>query len=241
MEPDLLLLALDIKQAINGKAKVKEKKAEDTLKSLKSKVKDDLLGKSPKPSKLPYSISDYSSLRGEAMTGLDVNKILELGLDTEYEEGYMVAIHDFNEKLQSLVPSNVSETIFGIDERDPSDFEKYKFIRKMRVVENPNHIFDLMAKGELSWTELDTLKEFYPSMHQSLVEATVEALSELKGEMDSQLDRDQNRTVSMLLGVTRASPKILEQMKEEKTSESTGDMKAQGTQGTEVQETLKPS
>jgi len=220
MENDLALLALDMKQALEGKPKFKQARAEKRMiaplnvmtKYLKNELSD-------KKIKLPYKLEDWPKLKEKASAGISLEKLAQNDANDEVKDSLLVAGIEFNDKLLNIIPINSSQTLLGIDERDPSDFEKSKFIRKMRVIENPEHIIDLLKKGQLSWTEMDTLRDFYPTYSELLLQGSLEALASLKGNTKEPLSKEQTRALSLILDVQKVTPEILERVEEENQKE----------------------
>jgi len=208
------LTMLDIKASLGNKPKLRKNGLELDVKKQKQKLKDYIENKVEKFTP-EYTIKDYQPIKEKAMAGIDTEKLIGLDIDEEIREDMLTAAVELNQKLTEIIPVNTSQTLFGVDERDPSDFEKSKFIRVMRIVEDPSHIFDLLLSGTVSGLEVDALQNFYPSYYEQLKEQLFGLVAEYKGSASKELSRIQNRDLSTLVGVTRLSPAILTQEKEE--------------------------
>lgn len=197
-----LLQNIDIPKSFGKSLKLKKTHPKSPKTRLKAFLDS---GPQSKPSKIPYSLSDYTELAEQASSGVFV--------PTDQED-LMALATETNSQLAAIVPVNLSTTLYGIDERDPSDFEKSKFIRQMRVIFNPEHILDLIDQGSLSPLEVETLQAWYPIYYQGLVEAVLEAISELSGTMPPP---STTRALSVLLQVPRLTPEILKVQEDEDT------------------------
>lgn len=235
MQEDLNILLLNIKDSLDGKPKLKKGKPTNLLKTIKSYLEtDEELDFIPE-----YRLKDFETLKDRANEGINLEKVLPV-LDSSLDsEAMVVAITEFNQKMVDLIPVNLSETIFGLDEREPSDFEKSQFIRKMRVIENPDHLLDLLLSNQMSPLEVETAILFYPSYYQILTEAALEAISELHGEVKAELPPSKSRALALMLGVPRLTPAILKLKEEEKGDPAGEEIKVANMNETEVQSTLK--
>ena len=106
-------------------------------------------------------LADFGDIKDAVNEGIDEQEILkqlEAAPEEEQEErAAMIAQH--YEQLKQAIPVNLSVDLFGIDDKEPSDFEKSKFIRKVRVLQDPNHILELMKSGQLTGSEMDALNQ----------------------------------------------------------------------------------
>lgn len=211
---DLGILNLNIKEALEGKIKPVSSKVLDNL---ENNIRNNLKEYIKNPNKITknyseYTINNYSELKDKALKGIDINKITEKDISEELKDSLMLEVPNFNNKLSNLVPQNLAETLFGLDERDPSDFEKSKFVRSMRVVENPNHVLELLNSGQLSGLEIEVLANFYPNYYEWLKTILLEIMAELKGKEQKEVNNYLlNKNLSMLLQVGRVTPEVLKQ------------------------------
>tara|TARA_R110002126_G_scaffold172712_1_gene321499 strand:+ start:4194 stop:4859 length:666 start_codon:yes stop_codon:yes gene_type:complete len=190
-----LLASIDIKKSLGSKS-LKTKKSGKNL--LRKRIPDFLTATTKTTPDWSYGIGDFSDLARQASLGLT---------DPQDSTDLTVLTTEFNEALGSLVPTNVSETLFGVDEREPSDFEKSKFIRQYRVVEDPYHVLDLLESGTLSGLEVETLAAFYPILYQEIVSSTLDAIAASTG---ADIPRSKTQALATLLQVPRLTPAILE-------------------------------
>lgn len=216
------LQAVDIPKSFGKSLKIKKTQPKTPKKRLKAFMES---GVSKKDIKLPYSISDYAQLAEQVSSGIAV---------PENQDDLMALATETNSMLAALVPTNLSTTLYGVDERDPSDFEKSKFIRQLRVIFDPEHVLDLLESGRMSPLEVETLQTWYPQYYQKLVELTLEVISELSGTMPPP---STTRALSVLLQVPRLTPEILKVQPEEGTGAP--DLRAPAEQAaTEVQKVM---
>ena len=234
MGPDVALRWVKLPESLGSKPKFKQPKRLDAEKWIVSYLK----GETKTPPPFNYSLEDFTQLKDKASAGLDVEQLMAQAPEEVDKDDLIVAGNALNERLQALIPTNMSTTIFGVDEREPSDFEKSIFIRQMRVLEDPGHILDLIAVGQLSHREMEALKLFYPSYYEELVEGVLEAIAGLSGKVKEDMPMEQNRALSTLLEVPRLTPAIL-QAKREEPSKADISVSSEGAE-TEVQSVLAP-
>lgn len=87
-----------------------------------------------------------------------------------------------------------------VQSRTPSNTEKTSFTRYLNYVDNPETIFDEIAKGYLSSEALETLQRVYPTTFQTLQEALMVTFSELNDEDKNKLNNNQLRIINQILG-----------------------------------------
>lgn len=173
----------------------------------------------PRKMESDFNMEDFTKIRDAIAEGVDqdkFNKELEK-LTPEQQDEFAVRIPQQYSILRESMPVNQSVDLFGIDEREPSDYEKNKFIRSVRVLQDPSHILDLMNSGLLTGTEVDAFNLYHPELAEQLRQAIVEKLAELKGKQDIKLDRHKNYILASLLGVARINPATLERLQNEYT------------------------
>lgn len=214
------LRTVDIQKSLGKSVKFKKVKAD----SFKSRIKAFMEGPPKGGPKIPLSISDFNEL----VPGI------KKGIDTDAVEGddLWVLLTELNTTLSEILPENISQTLYGFDEREPSDFEKSKFIRQLRVVFNPDHVLDLLDSGTLSPLEVETLQLYYPEYYEDLVGAALGAVAETKDKPQASTTRG----LSILLQVPRLTPAILEARSSEETENKGLDLELPAQQmETEVQ------
>lgn len=203
----------------------KIKPAKVTKNKYKPMISAYLDGGVSKPVQSEYTIKDFSKLAAYAQEGVN---------PSTSDEGMMMAVTDLNQYLRNILPINQATTLFGVDERDPSDFEKSKFIRQMRVVINPNHVFELLTAGSISPLEVETFARVYPESYAEAVESVLEAVTSKQG---SKVPSEITRALSVLLQVPRITPDILKQQTEEQPDKADIKLPAEQSQ-TNVQQVL---
>ena len=211
------ILRIKIKESLGGEAKMHKKPIKlEFLKDIK-----DFLVSGPdktKQGRLPHSIKDYGDLAERARLGVS------LGEEETGDDNLLAATTVFNEAVLNMVPVNTSSTIYGVKEIDPSDFEKMKLIRQMRVVEDPKHVLELLESGMISPLEVETLSTTYPEYYAMLVGDTLEAISEYSGSNEELPSPSVTRALSTLLQVPRVTPNILREIKEEREGGQPADL-----------------
>lgn len=228
----MLLKLLDIK------SKVKKHNIDKELNSFL----DEKDYEKPKPHEL--KLADFDRIKKAVEKGINEDKFMkELDkLDGEDKDAFAVMIPQQYQILKDSIPQNISTDLFGIDEKEPSDFEKSKFIRSVRVLQDPGYVIDLMKSGTLTGTEVDALKLYYPVLYESLKEKILEKIAERFGKKDAKLDRRRNSILSMVLEVPRINPSTLEILQNNllpKEEEGGQDVNVDTEMGmTDVQQTL---
>jgi len=228
MTNDILLMLLNIESLLGGKGKVEKDTVagvDKKLNKINGRLADYLISTNQvKPPVGGLSIKDWNIIKERLGTDMDEVKLqmyLE-GLPTEVsKEDATVAISELLPKLRPLLPVNISQTLTGYDEREPSDYEKSKFVRTIRVLENPLIILDLIDSNALTGTEVDALQLFYPSLYELMVKGIVEGLADLAGKSEGKptIPLTKNRTLSLFLGVPRVTPAQMEVFQKQGTSE----------------------
>ena len=167
-----------------------------------------------------FKLADFDMLRDAVYKGIDEDKFMKLleGLNEEDKDIVATMIPEQYQALKNSIPVNMSETLFGVDEREPSDYEKSKFIRSVRVLQNPGYVLELLLNGSLTGTEVDALNTYYPELAAQLQEIALEKIAERSGK-DIKLDRRKNGLLALLLGVPRINPASLERLQSNLVSE----------------------
>ena len=236
----MTILNINIEKALGtGKVKLNSPKSLQDIPKKVTKTINDLLEDKPRTKLVTtFGIKDYEDLREKAVKGIDTNAIMNLGLAEEGNEDLLVLVTEFNELLQSIIPQNLSTTLFAIDEKPPSHFEQSKFVRQMRTLLDPaGHLLDLISAGALSGLEVQTVRDFFPELYQAITSAALEALAAKQGGATSPLTIAQNRTLSTLLEMPRLSPAILDAVTEEEGGEADFSTSAESS-STDIQNTL---
>lgn len=79
----------------------------------------------------------------------------------------------------------------------PSESDLARFNRYVQAVEDPLSALDSMRRGSLSQEQVETLREVYPKLHQSIVASLNESLAELRTE----LPREKRVQLSLFFGI----------------------------------------
>ena len=219
----------------------KSPKKINVLKEIAKFIEDDFGSHKFEPT---FKLGDFSRIKDAVDKGIKEEKILKITEegDEDEQDTKLAQISQHFEQLRQMVPTNLSIDLFGVDEKEPSDFEKSKFIRKVRVLENPNHVLELMLAGQLTGTEMDALNEFYPEYAQALKSAILEQIAELQGKEEMTLSRKKNGILSTVLGVARITPESLAMFQRNLVPEEVADVESlsMDTEAgqTDVQQTL---
>lgn len=245
MNPDIMLALLNIEALLGGKGKPSKESSESLQKKLNNINKQistylvDMKRVAPPTSRM--SLKDWNNIKTRINQPVDESTMFEW-LDSLPEEVdremAAVAVSELMGKLRPIMPINVSTTLTGYDEREPSDYEKSKFIRQVRVLENPFIILDLIRSNALTGTEVDALKLFYPSIYEQFTSAILEALSDLSGKNGGEmvyLPLEKNRTLALFLGVPRVTPTQMAMYQKTGTAEADKAEISQPTSQTDTQ------
>jgi hypothetical protein len=109
------------------------------------------------------------------------------------------------------IPSGVDSSGLKARQVESSDFEKYKFLRKLEVFLNPSSVVDLINSNMLTAHEVQVLNKYYPKYKQDLIAAYIDLISTLE-----HLPTSTNRQISVLFGVPRINKMTLKQKSENK-------------------------
>lgn len=167
-------------------------------------AKDFLTGnKIQKPSAPKYKVSNYNELVEDIQEKqpLQSDNLSQMNLE---DEDVLIVTQAM--PLINDIPRNTTQTLFGLDERDVADIEKYKYVRMMNIVDNPLYLLDLMKSGLLSVTETEYAELFHPEFIDALKATMIEQVTELQGNKEAKLDRQHNRILSNLFKVSRFTP-----------------------------------
>ena len=234
MDNNILFLLLNLEDAIKGKIKLRKETPEQLTKKIAKAIKDYIDGTNKESDVKPYSTKDYKMLAEFGLKGIDPVDILNSKIDPELAGDLSLAAAQFNQQLRNLIPINQSVSLLGSEDIEPSRFEQSQFVRKAQVIVHPEYSIDLLNNNMLGYLEVEMLQLFYPDLYQGLVDVTLEELALARGKGKKELTRGQNTQLSILLGVPRITPAILD----EKVAETEGkEMDVSGSM-TEVQEVL---
>jgi len=153
----------------------------------------------------------------ELKSWLDIERDIPTKVSNLYTEDAALEYQLLLDKIYSEMPINQSETLFGIDEREPSKTEQSMFKRKLAVLEDPTLPLKMAKSGTLSLLEVDALKMFYPNYYEELSFAILEMLSENK----KPLSRAKKTQIGLLLGVPRVNPETLAELQAQYQPEET--------------------
>ena len=159
-----------------------------------------------------FVMKDFESIKDLISSPDGLETVVDMFSSIQDEDVRMVLLNASNlaiEGLNNILPINLSETLTGIDDRLPSHFEQTKMIRKIRVLQNPLYVFDLMSQGMLTGTEVEALELFYPTMLEDMRLEVLNQIVELKTDKDAKLPKWKNQQISTLLGVPRVNPQAL--------------------------------
>ena len=229
MEKDILLMLLNIESLLGGGGKINKDKPEAVIKKINNinkfmldYMKSDKQTKIAEPSR---KMGDFKVIKERLSSPLDQDKLdkflSELPPEVDHDMA-AVAVAEILPKLKSIIPINTSVTLTGIDERVPSDYEQSKFIRQVRILEDPLSILGLIEANAVTGTEIDALKMFYPAIYEALVGAIVNALADLAGkhpDSPATLPLAKNRTLSLIMGIPRVSPAQMQVFQKQEQSE----------------------
>ena len=190
------------------------------------------------------NMSDFNKIKEEINTGINEKKMMkELErLEGDDKEFYGIEIARQYQELKKMLPVNLSQTLFGVDDRDPSDYEKNKFLRSVRVLQDPSYVIELMKSGALTGTEVDAMQVFYPTLLEGLQASILDNIASRQGKGDLTISRKKNHILSLILGVSRITPETFQMLQnnltpQEETNASEFKLDTTGTMA-DVQQTL---
>jgi len=223
---DLLLMLVNFDNLLGGKGSlghITTENVDKVLSNIPKRISQYLKTNDTKELALhPINNTTWPKIQLQINKGID-SENLEIGLANvapELKDDLVVAITEAIAQLKALMPVNVSVTLTGLDERQPSNYEQNKFMRGLRIVENPALILDLIDANAVTGTELDTLEQFYPTYFDELKLQIMSALAEMKGkDSEYQLSMAKNRTLSAILGVSRVTPSTMAKFQQKAEAE----------------------
>ena len=216
LEDELYLAKISVNDLLSDKntALTKDKliQASKSLNKSELKIQKVLNADEVKPKKLNFSIKikDFDSITEILRKPQGLNLVEKLnGIKNDVaKESLIITIPQIVSQLAEMIPVNSSQTLTGIDVRPPSDREKFKFIQKVRVLDDPFIVFDLMEVGLLNQTEIEALKLFYPELYQVWSQQILEQVISLKKEPT----RRQNQQLSVFLELPRLNPETMKRL-----------------------------
>lgn len=239
-------MLLNIESLLGGKGSVQK----DTVAGINKKIKNInslisnylISDKKVLPPKHDRMMTDFTSIKERLSNELNHDQMVKWldrlpeGVDPDDAS---MAVSELMPKLKQLIPVNASTTLTGIDEREPSDYEKSKFIRQIRILENPMSILPLIESDAVTGTEVDALKLFYPSLYEVLVASIVDALADLASKQvpgkPATLPLVKNRTISLILGIPRVSPSQMSALQNQQVASDQADISSPAGELTEPQ------
>jgi len=124
--------------------------------------------------------------------------------------------------LKDNVPAPVSTTIFGVEDVEVNDFEKFKFIEEVRTVFHPDYLLESAEYGALSNHAMDTLI----AVHPDYLEATRLVIAELMLEYRTKpakapktLNRTKQGILAKVFQQSRFSPEVIQNFQAQYVSE----------------------
>lgn len=214
-----LLAAIDLESFFNNKPlRVTKKKLQETrnLINPSDKVISSLFEPTfEKPVKSKVSLENYSNyvdLITDTTTVEEyINKFNSIQ-DQEVQSDIIVELTQMKDKLNSILPSNQSVSLFGVEDREPSDYEKSKFIRSLRVLDDPTYVLDLLRQKRLTQTEVNALQLFYPEVYETWKFNILDTLTTKKTDPKFKLDRSTNQQFSVFFQVPMLTSRVLSQL-----------------------------
>jgi hypothetical protein len=161
-----------------------------TYEELKSKVPNDI-----SPDRLRIAIDNY---------GDPVDDVAPMTTN----------VHSY---LKDNLPYTTSKTLFGLQELEPSDYDKFKFTSSANIAINPSLVLPLMLNGNLTIRQVETLKLLHPSFYEAIKQIVFEEFA--KQPEDAKLGMAETALFSRLLGVQRLTPSLLQTLQQQTTKE----------------------
>ena len=180
------------------------------------------------------NLEDFDSIREYIENEITPDTLAEQSKDIddqELKDNLMLKSQEMINNTRNLLPVDRHESLFDSYEREPSNIQKNKFIRQMRILEDPTITLELIQSGEITPTEIETLGLFYPNYLQTLQESVISNMVDAKSRDDISFGREKNSVLSTVLQVPKITPEvILENQK----------MYAQDEQQEKTEVTVKP-
>lgn len=156
-----------------------------------------------------FKLKDFKSIQEKVLEGLNDEKLNEMigKLPDFAVDDVLVRVTDTYGSIKENVPVNEKVDLFGINTQGiPSLDEQGKFIRGMRVVYDPFHVFDLMREEMLTNVEVGALKQYYPGLYEKFVGELVKYITE---HPKLKISRALNNQLGIMLGVNYVTPEVV--------------------------------
>lgn len=148
----------------------------------------------------PFKISDYDSVISQ------IERIKE-----DQDEKKDVARIMISQIEDQIPPNNEGSVLIQSRKIEPSDFEKAKFIRLINILSDPLIIFDLAAKSQLGFMEMEALQNYMPELFAQINEASIESVTEFLAKNPLiEIPEKVRSQLSRFLGIPELSPETMQ-------------------------------
>lgn len=153
------------------------------------------------------SLSNYKKIEETLQMGLDPSRIAKATYNAgqALDDDQLAAMGTNINALKEMLPEDQSVSLFGIDDVEPSDYAKMRFLKSVRVLIDPLLPLRLALSGELSGSEVDNMKLFYPQLYEALRETLLGLLA----NNTKRLSLNTQRQIATFFGVPRINPSTL--------------------------------
>ena len=104
--------------------------------------------------------------------------------------------------LKTVTPRRETQTLLGPKPLEPSDKDKYEWLRKVKVVDNP--LSALTDNKNLTDGELEALKVVYPNLYQDIQALTIDRLAQM-----TEVEPEKAKQIGRLLDIPSADQEKL--------------------------------
>lgn len=118
----------------------------------------------------------------------------------ELSGGYTGAMLRVINYVTDQMPHNAAVQMTGVNQRDPSEAERYRWGRCVTIAEEPLYALEWMHVGRLTGLAVDCLTACYPAIYEMLTAEIVEALSVQTAKGGWRLPRDKEAQLAKILG-----------------------------------------
>ena len=118
----------------------------------------------------------------------------------ELSGGYTGAMLRVINYVTDQMPHNAAVQMTGVNQRDPSSSDIYRWGRCVTIAEEPLYALEWMHEGRLTSLAVDCITACYPPIFEMLTAEIVEALAVQTAKGGWRLPRDKEAQLSKILG-----------------------------------------
>lgn len=98
---------------------------------------------------------------------------------------FLVEAKKIIELLQRIVPIQTKETLLGVENLLPPALAVRRFVTSLEILDNPLRVFDYISCGSLLKSQVEIVKEVYPTLSECIEESLDEAAIHLRAQNKS--------------------------------------------------------